>query len=301
MGRLSTIAFVGMLALTVTGCGSQSQVTSVSAPSAPPVLKKQPAAQPFEKPQMVTQQPTDVVPSESAAGLIQPTNPQERIKQVEKGRKDPFALLPGQAVAIVPTTPIPQTNVSRLPSFALAAAPRRQDVKITHPNRVAIPPSSPSKIVVQKPRAVTKTNPGSIAQKPIIPKIGAGLPPVIPGSPLPPVLPPAPSLPPPPQTDLASSVTVTGVVQVGDEIEAIVKVPNEATSRYVRMGQQLSNGQVLVKRIEINQGSDPVVILEQNGVEVTRAVGDKPASQLKAGTSGTSETSAAIIPVPSRQ
>ena len=63
---------------------------------------------------------------------------------------------------------------------------------------------------------------------------------------------------------------------VGGVAEAIVKAPNEATSRYVRAGQRLSNGQILVKRIEVNGGSDPVVILEQNGIEVSRAVGDKP-------------------------
>ena len=63
---------------------------------------------------------------------------------------------------------------------------------------------------------------------------------------------------------------------VGGVAEAIVKAPNEATTRYVRAGQRLSNGQILVKRIEVNGGSDPIVILEQNGVEVSRAVGDKP-------------------------
>jgi len=33
---------------------------------------------------------------------------------------------------------------------------------------------------------------------------------------------------------------------------------------------------VLVKRIEINEGADPIVILEQYGIEVSRAVGEEP-------------------------
>jgi hypothetical protein len=30
----------------------------------------------------------------------------------------------------------------------------------------------------------------------------------------------------------------------------------------------------LVKRIEVNAGSEPIVVLEQNGIEVVRAVGE---------------------------
>jgi hypothetical protein len=73
---------------------------------------------------------------------------------------------------------------------------------------------------------------------------------------------------------LAQAVKVTGVVQIGSTVHAIVNAPNEPSSRYVRVGQRLSNGQVLVKRIEMNQGSEPVVVLEQNGVEVQTAVGE---------------------------
>jgi hypothetical protein len=69
------------------------------------------------------------------------------------------------------------------------------------------------------------------------------------------------------------------VVKVGNETQVIVKVPNEPTSRYVKVGQRLSNGQVLVKRVDVKPGADPIVILEENGVEVAKAVGEKPASR----------------------
>ncbi len=78
--------------------------------------------------------------------------------------------------------------------------------------------------------------------------------------------------PPVPDPALARAVEVTGVVLVGSNYQAIVKAPNEPTSRYVTAGQRLSGGRVLVKRIE-NQGSEPVVILEEDGVEVVRSIG----------------------------
>lgn len=78
--------------------------------------------------------------------------------------------------------------------------------------------------------------------------------------------------PPIPDPALARAVEVTGVVLVGSNYQAIVKAPDEPTSRYVTAGQRLSGGRVLVKRIE-NQGSEPVVILEEDGVEVVRSIG----------------------------
>ncbi|MEB3229819.1 MAG: hypothetical protein VKJ64_02330 [Leptolyngbyaceae bacterium] len=95
--------------------------------------------------------------------------------------------------------------------------------------------------------------------------------------PLPELAPIAP--PPPPEPVTARAVAVTGVVQIGSVPYAIVNAPNEPHSRYVRSGQLLSNGQVLVKRIELFPGvADPVVILEEFGIEVSREVGDVPAT-----------------------
>ncbi len=102
---------------------------------------------------------------------------------------------------------------------------------------------------------------------------------VDPNPPPPPVIPVIPAPPPPPSTDLATGTEVSGVVKVGNETQVIVKVPNEPTSRYVKVGQRLSNGQVLVKRVDLKQGADPIVILEENGVEVAKGVGEKPASR----------------------
>ena len=91
----------------------------------------------------------------------------------------------------------------------------------------------------------------------------------------PPPPPPAPVavLPPPPSIEIAKAISVSGVMQVGDETRVILKAPTEPTSRYVSVGERIANGEVLVKRVKFNVGSDPIVIFEQNGVEVAVEVG----------------------------
>lgn len=261
MYRLSTIAFTGMLALTMASCGSGGEENSAVTPSAPQAVP----AKAFDKPPMVAQL-TDAVAS--VPGLIQPTNAAQRTKQVQKGRQDPFAVLFVQAVETVPST---ERNRGRL----IPRIPSRP---------------SPSRTKAQSSRTValgTSPNPGRLPNP-----IGQGnsLPPVVPGSVS--TLPPPPALP---QPDLAKTVAVTGVVQIGSDPQAIVKVPNEATSRYVRVGQLLANGQVLVKRIEISEGADPTVILEQYGVEVSRAVGEET---VNSGQAASLPTPAPQVPSP---
>lgn len=75
-----------------------------------------------------------------------------------------------------------------------------------------------------------------------------------------------------PDPTLAKAIVVTGVVQVGSSPQAILRSPLEPSSRYVSPGQRVANGKVLVKRIEV-RGSDPVVILEESGIEVVKFVG----------------------------
>lgn len=101
-----------------------------------------------------------------------------------------------------------------------------------------------------------------------------------------PRLPVALELPPPPKqvkpeqpkTDLAKGIAVEGVMGIGNERHAIIKLPNDAGSRYVAEGQELLGGRVLVKAIKIDatNSDDPTVIFEQNGVEIAAAVGFKP-------------------------
>jgi hypothetical protein len=255
MHRLSTTAVAGMLALTIAGCNSGGEETS-NANVQPTVATQTTDSSPEpsqaqSQPVIVAQKPDNTqkenkenksqdqkssqkTPPVAAAtaGLIQPTNPNQRTQQVQKGRPDPFAEL---------YDPQPQ----------VAAAPKPK------------PPSIP----------VT---------------------PVLKPAPLPPPMPVAP-----PQPDLARSTTVLGVVEVGNQFQAIVQVPNEATSRYVSEGQRLADGQVTVKRIEMYPGSEPVVILEQFGQEVSRAVGQEPAQANTGTIPGAPGKTSSAISVPS--
>jgi hypothetical protein len=82
----------------------------------------------------------------------------------------------------------------------------------------------------------------------------------------------------PPQPELAQAITITGIIDLGGAPQIIVKAPEERVSRYVRVGDYLSNGQVRVKRIENVGGSSPVVVLEQLGQEVYKQIGDNVAA-----------------------
>lgn len=182
-------------------------------------------------------------------GLLQSTDPAERAKQVQakinQGSKDPFAGLPP---LISFKTPAGNTAKASdpLPSSS-SSAPAPTSPRPTAPSSVANAPRSSA--------APTKPSIKPGLKAPKAPAIAA--------------------LPPLPEPTLAKSVEVTGVIIVAGVPIAIVQAPEEPTSRYVQAGQRLSNGKILVKRIEMNGGSEPVVILEQNGVEVARTVGDK--------------------------
>jgi hypothetical protein len=74
-------------------------------------------------------------------------------------------------------------------------------------------------------------------------------------------------------TELAEGLKVTGVVTVGNETLIIVQVPDESTSRYIKVGERVANGKVLIKRVEVQPGSELIVIVEQNGIEFAKSVG----------------------------
>ncbi|MFB8789690.1 MAG: hypothetical protein U7123_12730 [Potamolinea sp.] len=83
---------------------------------------------------------------------------------------------------------------------------------------------------------------------------------------------PKPHTPLVPSTELAKAVQVSGVMDVGGTVTAIVKESKENTSRSVSEGDYISNGAVRVKRIQLSSNNQPLVILEQNGVEVIKPI-----------------------------
>ncbi len=239
MRQRLVVAVVGAITIAMTGCASEDTTTTTTASPSP--ASPSPAASPGQK--QVGAQPfaKPLVAQKPAnvpavPGLIQLTNADVRAKQVQ----------------------------------ASINAQRNKDPFATLP------------LPIQRTTTPQATATSRLPALPNPPKPGGfpnGLTPPNPSSPFPPRsqpnTPAARPVPPPPSTTLADAVEVSGVVYVNGVVQAIVKAPQEGSTRYVRVGQRLSDGQVLVKRIEMNRGSDPVVIFEQNGVEVSKTVGEK--------------------------
>ena len=236
------------------------------------------------------------VPVQTATGEqpqpAEPAPPNLQARQVPSLPELPVAERPPQAggrspdlSATRPLTPIPQIPPGRIgaPPAPTTTATAPQPGRTTSPNRPA--PASPSPLTVTSPPPPPPppeppTIPDlTVAQVPSLPELPLSEPPPqwrdpnAPPTPPPTALAPTPVLPPPPSIEIAKAISVSGVMQVGEETRVILKAPTEPTSRYVSVGERIANGQVLVKRVKFNVGSDPIVIFEQNGVEVAVEVG----------------------------
>ncbi|MBD2508431.1 hypothetical protein H6G91_14260 [Nostoc muscorum FACHB-395] len=263
MGRNSKITIAAILTLAIAGCASEDTQQAVNpAPIPKIVAKSPPTAQSFKNPVIPAKQVSQVTPA--SVNLIQSTNPTERapLILVSKDRTDPFAQIFGQTVSGMPKTSGTGKPVPILPKLPTASLAGR---KLSTP-RIAL---NQKKNIASVPKKVNSTLTS------VLPKV---LPQVVPNTTLVSVLPPAA------QPELARAVIVTGVVLISKEPQAIIKVPDEPTSRYVQAGQRLANG-VLIKRIEMNGGSNPIVILEQFGIEVAKMVGEGPVNSTPSATS----------------
>lgn len=260
MRSVLLLAIAGMVGLAASGCdfgGGDTTTVTPSPESSPVAVSPSPTPAPFAQP--------TVEPKESPRGILPPdlissTDPDQRVQQVKGTRNDPFSLLP--------TTPTVE--------FAEGANPNT--VPTTSAPRGAAPAAPPARRTAQAP--ARPTTPASRPATGSTPGQTGGN--TGPRSPI-------AANPPRPQPTLARAVEVTGVVQVGDTVYAIVNAPNESTSRYVQEGQRLSGGQVLVRRIETNR-AEPVVVLEQAGVEVVRAVGEGGAAAVSPAAPGSPAT-----------
>ncbi len=290
MGRNLKIAVAAILALAIAGCSSEEvQQPSNPTPANTPAVTKKAANQPFNNP-VVPANKAPLVASTSS--LIQPTNAVERVGIVSKGRTDPFAQIVeqnpvGVPNAIVVAKPVPV--LPPLPTSTVAGKPQIPNAVRSTPSRIsqaAMPRVSNPKSIYVSARIQKKANPTPKLTPPVLPKV---LPQVIPNQSLVSVLPP------PPQPELAKAVLVSGVILVGKEPQAIIKVPTEPVSRYVQAGQRLASG-LLVKRIEINEGSEPTVILEQYGIEVAKMVGEAPVNAKPPSTASTQNPVSVISP-----
>jgi Tfp pilus assembly protein PilP len=242
MKRLQGISGLSFVALLLVGCGGNQDLDKAPAPK--PSINK------VSQPPI----PTKPIPAASVTkGLTLSTEPTKI--PIAKGRIDPFG-----AIAVAPlkitqpqtqqaklqqpkTKPQAQATKTQQPKPQLQAQP-------TKPQQQAQPTKPQSKKIISD-----ASKPSSSPIKPI-PSQNLSVP-----------LPPAP-----PSVEIAQAVQVKGVVELGGKVSAIVKESEQSDSRSVSAGDYVAQGKVLVKRIEFNGNREPVVILEQNGVEVLKQV-----------------------------
>lgn len=282
----------GAIAIGLTSCGEE-ETANVPNPSVSPSAAESsaspspsdPKAQTFSQPLVAGKGGKDgkdkkvATKSLSAiSGLTKSTDPDEQarkaqaeINSTKATRSDPFTSLPPliafktpKVESSMPVDPSGSSNGGSTPigrnSAGSGVNVGRSAEKAPTPSNMPEMPKFPD-VIRPKPIARQKTASRPLASSPLNGRPG------VPGG--------IPIMPPIPQPTLAREVEVTGVVTIGRSTQAIVRAPGEPSSRYVSAGQRLANGQVLVKRIEMNPGSDPVVILEENGMEVSIMVGSK--------------------------
>jgi len=194
-----------------------------------------------------------VAPQESRPILAQipqltpSTSAEERLAQLQEGERDPFS--PLETHPIVMPAPIQATRTPSPPSPEVAVKPNP-----------APPPVKPLPVAPPPP-------PQDVPQLPELPELPEAIE-VAQAQPVP--------TPSPVEPSGAEAVKVTGVAELPDGMRAILKAPDEPTSRYVVAGESLSNGRIRVKRIEIASSGNPIVVLEENGQEFIKTVSDRP-------------------------
>ncbi|MBD2107112.1 MULTISPECIES: hypothetical protein [unclassified Nodosilinea] len=196
------------------------------------------------------------------ADLIQSTDPNERLQQINNSRTDPFAIVPiPPPPPRVIAPPPPVGGATRGTATAGATAGGGTGATAAGGRAGTGAGGGAGSAVARAGGAGGAAGTTSGGSGAAAGNAGARR------SATPAALAPLPQLPKP---ALAEAVLVTGVMTIGNENFAVVQT--SAGSQYVKAGQRVSNGQVLVKRIDM-RGSDPVVVLEENGIEVSRPVG----------------------------
>lgn len=252
--------------------GACQQKTAKQAPIVATPAANNPA---FSQP-IVAQVKPEQMPTLAIPGLMPATSPNNRVAQLSglkktNSQRDPFSLLP-PAISLVP--PLPSSRSVFVPPVSQPkkiAKPRPNPVKAR-----SLRPPSPQLIakrsVVRPVSPIFAPAPVPIAAMPVLaippvinPVVSNPAPIEVAAAPLPPALPP---------TNLADSVEISGVMQIGGKTMVIAKTPNDSSARYVQAGDAVAGGQVHVKSVQIGPRGEPIVVLEQNGVEVTKSVGD---------------------------
>jgi hypothetical protein len=248
MNKITKILAVGIIPFLVQGCSGTTASSNAVTPqdaskpnSATPPAAQVPPSQATSPIAPITVNTTIASPTNPQfSGLIASTNSELRVQGVVKGRNDPFALFPVQGKLKKVDSKENKTNA--------------EVKKVTEVKTAKVEPKVTKAVSVPKkpviPTATTTTNKPKVVNTPQSK-------PVIPTSKKPAVI--------IPQPELARAVEVTGVIDIEGNLMAILKSPNELTSQYVREGQHIANGRILVKRIIAYPEAS--VVLEQKGIK----------------------------------
>ncbi|OAB58363.1 hypothetical protein AY600_04600 [Phormidium willei BDU 130791] len=302
------------LALVLGACGPDEQDFSAPDPDETPVAEQAPTdttadapangeedipeAEPFESPIVEEDEATMAAPS----GLISSTNPQERSRQVQRNLDaarddgaDPFGILPvevsrsqRQAETVTQqVTEEPEPGATDTGNGGRTGNGQgTQRTNGTNGGAPGTPTAGPGGQTVDA-AAVEPPGPPlpplpmqTLNPLPDLPFESAATPRFAPEPTPVPQVPQTPPTPPPPTADTAEAIEVSGVMQIGDEVQIILRTPGSVNSQYVRIGQNIAGGRVVVRRVENLATGSPLVILEENGIEVARAVGDAPVTSV---------------------
>lgn len=162
----------------------------------------------------------------------------KRLPQVNAGRTNPFGSILPNSLEVRPRT----SETANAASLPVPAPP------------TILEPTTP---VAGAPIAALPAPQTSVAPATPAPAAPVTAPPV-----------PAPASPP----SLASQIRISGIVQIGNQLNVLVEVPNGGGSRPVRVGEDIISGRVRLARVDVAANREPQIVLEEGGVETIRTV-----------------------------
>ena len=220
-----------------------------------------------------------------SADLIKSTDANARTLAVQRSRNDPFASLP------IPPPPEP----AELPSESTSGRIATGGGGASSAGSAGSTGSSGTRAAGDGRGAATVVKKPAPTPPPV--RVQSGSKPLVRPSPI-------AALPPVPQPVVAPSISVSGVVQLGNEPYAILRSGSEP-ERYVKVGDRIAGGSVRVKRIE-TLAFEPKVVLEENGIEVSKTITADAAQAAEAAApvsvpSAPVPVAPPVLPVPARQ
>lgn len=273
MKKLSSILLLSsLLFLPACGGSSDNQVENTNPPQPQPEVNNQ------TTPDNLSPNPLSTV-----SGLIPSTNPNERLKQIEQGKNNPFSgIRPPAVVKVNSTTPIPSNSniarnkaIAKIDNSVKSSTNQNRQVallktnKTNTSNKVGSVNGDSNAIDMQKQLEMAPTIPEAVI---------------------------------PPPTE-AQAVLVSGILDLQGETVALIKTPWDTMPRSVRVGDIISdptgsismrvqeisfkesstnnvalidNNQTLFRNIGAPNG---VVVLEQYGQLVTKEVAQNVSSE----------------------